>query len=269
MSKADRPVRLDRRLVREHFASTDEEARLLISSGLVLVEGRAVDSPDCQVKPTASVKVIGQSSQWVSRGAYKLLTALDAFNIDLTGAVCLDVGASTGGFTHVMLTRGASRVYALDVGYGQLAWSLRQDQRVTVMDRRNAREMVPEWFEAPPSFAATDASFISLTALLEPMCGVLPDGGRAVVLVKPQFELPPALVDSGGVVTDPELHLAALEKVHRFAAEHTDFGLVGAVPSRILGTKGNREFLFYLIRGAKNAEIDMPALVTANGTSAQ
>lgn len=255
--------RLDARLKTEGFASSLEEGQQLILSGRVSVQGQIVTSLSAQVKAGVSLRVAPPpKAQWVSRGAFKLLTAIEGFGLSLQNRICLDVGASTGGFTQVMVRHGAKKVYALDVGYGQLAWELQQHSAVVVMDRRNARLMEPTDFVPPPDFAASDASFISLRHLLNPVDRVLTEAGEAVVLVKPQFEVERHLIGAGGIVTDPQVHVETLEDLACFVARETSFGLLGALWSSIRGTKGNIEFLFHLKKGVPSVMIDMERLVT-------
>ena len=253
--------RLDARLVDEGLAEDVRRAAALIMEGRVLVGGQPAKSAGAQVRDDVPVSLKGGTGGWVSRGAHKLLTAVERFSLDLTGRVCLDVGASTGGFTQVMLTHGASRVYAVDVGYGLLDWSLRGDPRVIVMERTNARLLTPEMFPSIPDFAASDASFISLRMLLGPMALVTSPSAEAVVLVKPQFEAERTDVGEGGVVRDPQVHERVLQELLEFIAEQTPWNVIEASWSGIKGPKGNIEFLLHLRKGAPAAEIDVARLV--------
>ncbi len=208
---------------------------------------RSDRKPGDLVDPTAAVSVVAPEP-YASRGGYKLAAALDAFGIDPAGLVCLDVGASTGGFTDVLLQRAAARVYAVDVGRGQLAEPLRRDPRVVVMDRTNARSLGPALIPEPIDLAVVDVSFISLGLVLGPVAACLGAGGRVVPLVKPQFEAGRGQVP-GGVVRDPAVHRAVLERVAGLAAA-VGLGLCEAIASPILGPEGNREFLLDLRLGA-------------------
>lgn len=235
--------RLDVILVERRLAETRERAQALILAGDVNVAGRVVDKAGAQVDSAIEI-TIRAPLPYVSRGGYKLAGALDAFGVDAAGLVCADIGASTGGFTDVLLQRGAARVYAIDVGYGQLAWKLRQDPRVIVMDRVNARylEGLPEKID----LVVIDVSFISLEHMLRVAQSLLkPDIGRVIALIKPQFEAGKNQVPRGGIVRDPEVHRAVQENIVRFA-ESLGFVVQGVIPSPIVGTEGNREFLISL-----------------------
>jgi 23S rRNA (cytidine1920-2'-O)/16S rRNA (cytidine1409-2'-O)-methyltransferase len=200
--------------------------------------------PDQLVTAEQAIEVAGTST-YVSRGGEKLAAALDAFAIDLSGRTALDVGASTGGFTDVLLQRGAARVIAVDVGYGQLAWSLRQDSRVTVMERVNIRYL--DQLPVPADLAVIDVSFISLRLVLPRVRQLLSPPGDVVALVKPQFEVGKGAVGKGGVVRDPEQHREVVRSLAQFAGG-IGYTVAGEIPSPIVGAKGNREFLLYLKR---------------------
>ncbi|MDH7488400.1 MAG: TlyA family RNA methyltransferase [Anaerolineae bacterium] len=236
-------VRLDVLLVERGLAETREKARRLTLAGHVEVDGRIADKPGMAVPRDADVRV-REGLPFVSRGGLKLAAALDAFGIAVDGLVAADFGASTGGFTDCLLQRGARRVYALDVGYGQLAWPLRDDPRVVVMDRVNVRylEGLPEAVD----LVTIDVSFISLGLVLPAALRVLkPESGQVVALVKPQFEAGRDKVGKGGVVKDPAVHREVLEKV-RDAARGLGFRVRGLIRSPITGPAGNAEFLLYL-----------------------
>ncbi len=238
--------RLDKLLVARGLAESREQAQRLIMAGLVLVGDRPATKPGHKIAIDAEIRVRSRP-QYVSRGGHKLVAALDAFDIDPTGLICADLGASTGGFTDALLQRGAARVYAIDVGYGQLHWRLRTDPRVVVMERINARylESLPE----PVHLVVIDASFISLRLLLPAARRLLtPSGGQIVALIKPQFEAGRERVGKGGVVRDPRVHRQVLQEIVTWAAAH-DLGPRGIIPSPILGPKGNREFLIWLQPG--------------------
>lgn len=236
-------VRLDVLLVERGLAETREKARRLTLAGSVEVDGHVADKPGMAVARDADVRV-REGLPFVSRGGLKLAAALDAFGITVEGLVAADFGASTGGFTDCLLQRGARRVYALDVGYGQLAWPLREDSRVVVMDRVNVRylEALPE----PVDLVTIDVSFISLGLVLPAALRVLkPETGQAVALVKPQFEAGRDKVGKGGVVKDPAVHCEVLGKV-RGAARELGFRVRGVMRSPITGPAGNVEFLMHL-----------------------
>jgi 23S rRNA (cytidine1920-2'-O)/16S rRNA (cytidine1409-2'-O)-methyltransferase len=250
-------MRLDQLMVERGLAESRARAQALIIAGMVRVDGRTVDKPGTRVPLDAQVTV-EQGLPYVSRGGVKLAAGLDAFSIDPRGMVAADVGASTGGFTDCLLQRGAARVYAIDVGYGQLAWSLRTDPRVVVMERTNVRylQSLPE----PVDLVTIDVSFISLRLVLPVVVGWLKPTGAIVALVKPQFEVGRGEVGRGGVVRRPEQHLAVLEQVAEFAAA-LGLRLEGVEPSPIAGPAGNREFLAYLVRGARRPPGDEAAMI--------
>jgi 23S rRNA (cytidine1920-2'-O)/16S rRNA (cytidine1409-2'-O)-methyltransferase len=253
-----RRLRLDQLLVERGLADTRSRAQALVLAGRVLVgEGDAArrDLKSGDLVDRAAPVTVAGGREWVSRGAHKLIAALDAFEIDPAGLVVVDVGASTGGFTDVLLERGAARVYAVDVGYGQLAEKLRRDPRVVSMERVNARTLTPEGLPEPVDMAVVDVSFISLALVLAPVRSVLRDGrGSIVALVKPQFEAGRADA-KGGVVRDPEVHRRVLaETVARAAA--LGLGTRGVIASPIRGPEGNREFLAWIAAGPSCAEID-------------
>ena len=234
-----RKSRLDLMLVQRGLAETRERAQRLIMAGQVAVNSRTIDKPGTRVPLDAEVEVTGRLP-YVSRGGFKLKAALDAFHLDVGGWVVADVGASTGGFTDCLLQRGAARVYAIDVGYGQLAWKLRQDARVIVMDRTNARYLkaLPERVH----LAVVDVSFISLRLVLPSVAGWLAPGAHIVALIKPQFEAGKRQVGKGGVVRDPAVHRQVLEHLLSWA-EEKGWPLCGLIQSPITGPAGNLEFL--------------------------
>lgn len=252
--------RLDRRLVDDGAAASPRLAAALVMEGKVFVAGRAARSAGELVREDVPVSVKDDAG-WVSRGAYKLLSAVERFSLVLRGRICLDVGASTGGFTQVMLRMGASSVYAVDVGYGLLDWSLRRDSRVTLYERTNARFLTRAMFPVPAGFAACDASFISLRLLLGPMADATSEDAEAVALVKPQFEARREEVGDGGVVRDPAVHAAVLSRLLRFAAEKTVWGVRAATWSGVRGPKGNIEYLLHLRKNAPPAAVDVERLV--------
>lgn len=240
-TEADRP-RLDVYLVEAGLAPTRERARAAIMAGLVYVGGRRVDKAGYRVEPGQVVEVRGDPLPYVSRGGLKLARALDHFALSVEGLVCMDVGASTGGFTDCLLQRGARRVYAVDVGYGQLDWRLRTDERVVVLERTNARHLTAQQVPEKIEFLTVDVSFISLRKVLEPVRPLLAAHARGVVLVKPQFEAGREHVGKGGVVRDPRVHVQVLVA---FLAWLPGIALrpLGVTFSPIRGPKGNLEFL--------------------------
>ncbi len=246
--------RLDVLVVEQGLAPSREKARALIMSGQVLVDGVPRDKAGTLVSPGCQVVLREPPPPFVSRGGVKLAGALDALGLDVTGLSCLDVGASTGGFTDCLLLRGAARVTALDVGYGQLAWKLRQDPRVTVIERYNARNLAPADLPYPPDLAVMDCSFISLRLVVGPVLACLAENGRILCLAKPQFEVGKGEVGKKGVVRDPAKHESVLAGLSLF---FRDQGLVttGPIPSPITGPEGNREFFFLLSRPLASTEI--------------
>jgi 23S rRNA (cytidine1920-2'-O)/16S rRNA (cytidine1409-2'-O)-methyltransferase len=239
--------RLDKLLVDRGLAPSRERARALVMSGAVLVAGQPQTKPGTMIDPAAEIVLREQDHPYVSRGALKLVKGLDTFAIDPTGKVALDIGASTGGFTDVLLRRGVARVYAIDVGYGQLAWSLRQDPRVVVLERVNARNMDLELVPEACDLAVIDVSFISLTLVLPRVAELLrpPAGKPIVALVKPQFEVGREQVGKGGVVRDEAIRRSAVTKVRTWA-EANGFVAGDDVESPITGPAGNVEFLLLL-----------------------
>ena len=234
--------RLDKVLVDRGLVASRERARALILAGKVEVDGRVADKAGVMVAEGQAVTLKEQDHPWVSRGALKLIAALDRFAIDPTGLAALDVGASTGGFTHVLLERGARRVYAIDVGYGQLAWQLRNDARVVVLERENIRHLDPAKIAEPCDLAVIDVSFISLELVLPKVAELLGPGKTIVALVKPQFEVGKGEVGKGGVVRDEAKRRGAVDKVVAFARER-GFEVVGELESPIQGPAGNVEYL--------------------------
>ncbi len=242
-------VRLDRLLVDRGLAPSRERAHRLILAGEVLVGDRPATKPGSVVAADAPLRLRAPASAYVSRGGEKLAGALDAFGLDVAGLVALDVGASTGGFTDCLLRRGARRVIAVDVGYGQLAWALRQDPRVVMLERTNARHLEPSALPETPELATIDVSFISLTLVLPAVAATLAPAGAVVALVKPQFEAGRGQVGKGGVVRDPAIRAAAVARV-RQAAAALGLRACGEAESVLPGPKGNREVFLWLEHAA-------------------
>ena len=238
-------TRLDVLCVERGLAPSRERARALIMAGKIMVDGRPVPKPGTSIHLSAALTLKGADLPFVSRGGLKLQAALKLFGIPVYDAVCIDVGASTGGFTDCLLQNGARRVYAVDVGYGQLAWQLRQDKRVIAMERTNARYLKPNDFETLADLATIDAAFISLRLLVPPLIPCLRAQGTIIALIKPQFEVGKGKIGKGGVVRDPQLHGQVIEGLKTFF-RNLRLDVRGVCPSPIRGPKGNREFLIYL-----------------------
>jgi 23S rRNA (cytidine1920-2'-O)/16S rRNA (cytidine1409-2'-O)-methyltransferase len=239
---APRRVRLDVALVQQGLEESRERARRLIVAGEVTVDGQVARAPSSLV-PEGAVLAVGKRLPYVSRGGLKLAHALDRFRIDPAGLVALDAGASTGGFTDCLLQRGARQVFAVDVGKGLLAWTLRQDPRVVVLEGRNVRYLAPGDLPQQVDLATVDVAFISLRLVLPPVARATRPGGDVVALVKPQFEAGAAEVGKGGVVRDPALHEAVCADVWGWLDGLPGWRVLGVVPSPLLGPAGNREFL--------------------------
>ena len=217
-------------------------------AGRVLVDDQPVDKAGTQVDQEASIRLKGEDIPYVSRGGLKLARALEAFQVTAAGRTALDVGASTGGFTDCLLQEGARKVFAVDVGYGQLAWKLRDDQRVINLERTNIRHLTPDQLDEIPDLAVIDASFISLEKVLPSTTALIKPGSDIIALIKPQFEVGKGQVGKGGVVRDPDQHAQVIEKIKLVAAQ-AGCQVVQLCESPILGTKGNREFLIHLHTG--------------------
>ena len=253
--------RLDVLLTERGLQESRQRAQAVIMSGEVFVNGQRVDKPGTAVAEDAQIEIRGGTLAYVSRGGLKLEKAMATFPIDLHGAVCADIGASTGGFTDCMLQNGAEKVYAVDVGYGQLAWKLRSDPRVVCLERTNARYLTHEQVPDALDFASVDVSFISLKLILPPLNGLLKDGGHAACLVKPQFEAGREKVGKKGVVRDPAVHLEVLEHFLDHARD-AGFAVLGLTYSPIRGPEGNIEYLGYLEKGPwQERTFDLKALV--------
>ncbi len=261
-----RRLQLDAELVRRGLARSRDQAADLIAAGRVAVAGQRAAKPASRVTTDAAITVApaGQAAEYVSRAGYKLAGALAAFEgLTVAGRRCLDAGASTGGFTDVLLRAGAGHVVAVDVGYGQLAWSLRSDRRVTVLDRVNVRTLAPEQVAPAPELVVADLSFISLRLVLPALVGCAAPGADFVLMVKPQFETGRELV-RGGVVKDPGLRSAAVTRVAAAAAE-LGLGVAGITASPLPGPSGNVEYFLWLRRGAAALDADLLAHAIAAG----
>ena len=237
--------RLDVLMVRRNLAESREKAKALIMSGIVYVNGQKEDKAGTSFEETVQIEVRGSTLKYVSRGGLKLEKAMNRFGVELAGKVCMDVGASTGGFTDCMLQNGAVKVYAVDVGHGQLAWKLRNDDRVICMEKTNIRYVTPEDIGERIEFASIDVSFISLTKVLGPVKQLLTDDGQVVCLIKPQFEAGREKVGKKGVVREKSVHLEVIEMVSDYARS-IGFGILGLEFSPIKGPEGNIEYLLYL-----------------------
>jgi len=240
--------RADQLLVDQGLADTRARAQALILAGLVSTDGRRIDKPGTALPLETPLALAGRDHPWVSRGGVKLAFALDHFAIDVTGVTALDIGASTGGFTDVLLTKGAARVHAVDVGRAQLAWKLRQDPRVVVHEGMNARYLTRATIPEPFDLITCDASFIGLATLLPAPLALAAERALLVALIKPQFEAGPKEVGKGGVVRDPAVHEAVCRRVAAWVGAQPGWSVIGIAESPIQGPAGNREFLLYARR---------------------
>jgi len=265
--------RLDILLVERGLCPSREKAKAVIMAGQVYVNGQKEDKAGTSFEESVPVEVRGETLRYVSRGGLKLEKAMSVFPVDLTDRVCMDVGASTGGFTDCMLQNGARKVYAIDVGRGQLDWSLRNDPRVVCMEKTNIRYVTPGDIEEAPSFSSIDVSFISLTKVLPVVHTLLAPGGEVVCLIKPQFEAGREKVGKKGVVRDPGVHREVVECIMAFAGGN-GFAILGLTYSPVKGPEGNIEYLLYLKKRQDNAEVgeipenrDIPENVDEEGKS--
>lgn len=240
-------VRLDRLLLDRGLAESREKCQALIFSGQVLVGGRKVEKAGTLVPADADLRILGDRMPYVSRGGVKLEGALKAFGVAVSGLVAMDVGASTGGFTDCLLQHGCSRVYDIDVGYGQLAWKIRSDPRVVVLERTNIREIDRSLVPEPIDLAVIDVSFISLEKAAPAVIPFLKPGAALIALIKPQFEVGREQVGKGGIVRDEEARLRAVERIRDFLLK-AGFSVRGIIPSPITGQDGNIEFLIHAVR---------------------
>ena len=247
MAKATRE-RADRLLVARDLAEDGTRAQALILAGRVFSGETRVDKAGQLLAEDAPLEVRGRDHPWVGRGGLKLAHGLDRFAIDPEGLVCLDIGASTGGFTDVLLTRGAAKVFGVDVGHGQLAWKLRNDPRVVVLERTNARHLTVTEVPEPIDLVTCDASFIGLETVLPAPLALTAPGARLVALIKPQFEVGKGQVGTGGVVRDPELHQEVCARIEAWLGAQAGWRVLGLTESPILGPEGNKEFLIAAAR---------------------
>ena len=238
---------MDQLLLQRGLAESREKAKAIIMAGQIETNGIMVDKPGSLIPTSASISLKKPSCSYSSRGGIKLEAALKHFRVDVDGLVLLDVGASTGGFTDCLLQHGAGRVIAVDVGYGQLDWKLRQDSRVDVLEKTNIRYLKPEDLKEPIHGAVIDVSFISLRLVVPPVSELLEKHAFIIALIKPQFEVGKGKVGKGGVVRDSELHNEVIDRLTTFFKD-SGWDVQGHTPSPLLGPKGNREFLIYLIK---------------------
>ena len=252
--------RLDVLLFEKGMVPSRERAKAIIMSGIVYVNNQKADKAGMSIPEDAEVEIRGKTNSFVSRGGLKIEKALTYFQIDPKDLCVMDIGASTGGFTDCLLTRGARKVYSIDVGYGQLAWKLRQDPRVVCMERTNIRKVTPDMLDDVPEFAVIDVSFISLKLVLPVVAQLLNEHGRIACLIKPQFEAGKGKVGKKGVVREPEIHLDVLNAFVENAHE-AGFHVYNLTFSQIKGPEGNIEFLGYIGKDGEDADIDTAALV--------
>jgi len=242
-----RKLRLDRLLVGRGLSESRERAQAVIFAGQVLVSGQKIDKAGALVPEDAELRVLGESLPYVSRGGLKLEAALKGFRVAAEGKVALDVGASTGGFTDCLLQFGAKKVYAVDVGYGQMAWKLRQDARVVTIERTNMRQIDPSLLPEPIDIAVADVSFISLEKVVPGILKFLKPGGEIIALIKPQFEVGKGQVGKGGIVRDEAARTAAVNRITDYLGG-LGLEVKGIIPSPITGQDGNVEYLIYALR---------------------
>ncbi len=252
--------RLDAELVRRGLARSRAEARVAVLDGKVVVRGRQAEKPSTLVDPADPLELVGPARRFVSRGGDKLEAALDRFGVDAAGRRCLDAGASTGGFTDCLLQRGAAHVVAVDVGYGQLAWTIRTDERVTVLERTNARELTAAHLPYAPDLVVADLSFISLRAVVPALVAVAAAGSEHVLLVKPQFEAGPDGVGRGGVVREAEVWRVAIVGVIE-ACEAVGISARAVMASPLPGPAGNVEFPLHATKGGSSGRPDVEAAI--------
>lgn len=268
--------RLDVLLVKGGYASSRERAKAIIMSGNVFVDGQREDKAGSTFSLDADIDVRQKDIPFVSRGGLKLAKAVDTFSLDLEGRVCTDVGASTGGFTDCMLQHGAKKVYAIDVGYGQLAWQLRSDERVVCMEKTNIRHVTKEMLEDGISFSSVDVSFISLTKVLPHIYDYLTQDGEVAALIKPQFEAGREQVGKKGVVRDPKVHVEVIRRILAFSRD-SGWHVRGLTYSPVKGPEGNIEYLVHLSKRETDPDVpvspeqivELAVLALSNGTGAK
>lgn len=248
--------RLDQALVSRGLVENRAKAQALVMAGKVFTGEQRLNKPGQRIPENMELEVRGQPHPWVSRGGLKLVRALDHFDLSVDGYVALDVGASTGGFTDVLLARGAARVYAVDVGRGQLAWKLRTDPRVVVLESLNARHLTATEIPEPPDIVVCDASFIGLEAVLPAALSLTAPGACLVALIKPQFEVGKGRVGKGGIVRDPALHREVVDRIRAWLAGSMGWQVMGVTDSPITGADGNREFLIVAAKGRTDRHTD-------------
>ena len=245
-------IRVDQLLVDRGLAESRARAESLVRAGLVFSGTRRLDKPGTRIAADTQLTLKGKDHPWVSRGGLKLVHALDTFGIDPRGKSCLDIGASTGGFTHVLIERGADKVYAVDVGQAQLAWTLRQDHRVVVLEKTNARQLSRDHVPEPVDLVVCDASFIGLRTVLPAPLALAATAASLVALIKPQFEVGPARVGKGGIVRDAALHQEVCETIRAWLSQDMGWAILGLTESPITGAEGNKEFLIAATRKASS-----------------
>ena len=255
-------MRLDLYIAENGLAGSREKAKELIKSGNVLVDGNVASRPAFDVTDANRIEVSGDTLKYVGRGGLKLEKAVSEFSLMLEGKVCIDIGASTGGFTDCMLQNGAALVYAVDVGHGQLDRKLLQDKRVVNMEGSDIRKLTGADFESPVDFISADVSFISLKLILPKVSELLPENGEAVVLIKPQFEAGRAAIGKNGVVKDRKAHIRVLEEIVLFCPS-AGLSVQDIVPSPIAGGSGNREYLAHLKKGGESSLFDLKKIVSS------
>jgi 23S rRNA (cytidine1920-2'-O)/16S rRNA (cytidine1409-2'-O)-methyltransferase len=237
--------RLDALLVEKGFAKSRERAKSMILSGSVLVNGQKIDKAGTTVKKDSEIRILEKDHEYVGRGALKILDAIEHFKIDLAGLKAIDAGASTGGFTEVMLKKGAVKVYAVDVGYGILDWKLKKDSRIIALEKTNVRYLTPDQIKEKVDFITADLSFISLKKVIPVLVNFLKESGSLLALIKPQFEVGKAEVEKGGLVKDPAKHQRVIKEISDFCIDDVGLNVIGIIESKVRGTKGNKEFFIY------------------------
>lgn len=255
-------MRLDLYIGEKGLARSREQAKELIKSGKAIVDGKVISKPSFDVTEANSVEISGDTLKYVGRGGLKLEKAISEFGIDLDGKVCIDIGASTGGFTDCMLQNGAALVYAVDVGHGQLDEKLINDSRVISMEGSDIRKLTADSFKNKPDLISADVSFISLRLILPKISEFLPESGEAVVLIKPQFEAGRSAVGKNGIVKDRKAHIRVLEEITSFCPS-AGLSVQKIVPSPIAGGSGNREYLAYLKKGEEGSSFDFEKIVSS------